>query len=187
MLRCFWEAGSSSDLHGSNQSVFVILMLPIHCAILIFDAQSKSVLFTYLPHKKIKWFPAVWSAVCDRLKGQTTYPAVFLSALSCRTVPFLLFLLINYRRSEQTSLVNVHNKRNVSLTPQRSFGQLVNSCNKDDDLKLLLLTGCAVLHFTSRNICINFPQIRFLMKSYSFIRETAPVVMKNPPKEGTVL
>uniref|UniRef100_A0A4W6EC15 O-acyltransferase n=1 Tax=Lates calcarifer TaxID=8187 RepID=A0A4W6EC15_LATCA len=27
-------------------------------------------------------------------------------------------------------------------------------------------------------------QIRFLMKSYSFIRETAPVVMKNTPKEG---
>uniref|UniRef100_UPI0037E93E33 sterol O-acyltransferase 2 n=1 Tax=Semicossyphus pulcher TaxID=241346 RepID=UPI0037E93E33 len=27
-------------------------------------------------------------------------------------------------------------------------------------------------------------QIRFLMKSYSFIRETAPVIMKNTPKEG---
>lgn len=30
-----------------------------------------------------------------------------------------------------------------------------------------------------------FPQIRFVMKSYSFIRETAPLVMNNPPKEGT--
>lgn len=30
------------------------------------------------------------------------------------------------------------------------------------------------------------PQIRFLMKSYSFVRETAPVVMRNPPKDGTV-
>lgn len=29
------------------------------------------------------------------------------------------------------------------------------------------------------------PQIRFMMKSYSFIRETAPLVMNNPPKEGT--
>ncbi|XP_037623100.1 sterol O-acyltransferase 2 [Sebastes umbrosus] len=27
-------------------------------------------------------------------------------------------------------------------------------------------------------------QIRFLMKSYSFMRETAPVIMKNTPKEG---
>uniref|UniRef100_H2UJ06 O-acyltransferase n=1 Tax=Takifugu rubripes TaxID=31033 RepID=H2UJ06_TAKRU len=27
-------------------------------------------------------------------------------------------------------------------------------------------------------------QIRFVMKSYSFIRETAPLVMNNPPKEG---
>ncbi|KAL3058364.1 hypothetical protein OYC64_010519 [Pagothenia borchgrevinki] len=27
-------------------------------------------------------------------------------------------------------------------------------------------------------------QIRFLMKSYSFIRETAPVIMRNTPKEG---
>lgn len=26
-----------------------------------------------------------------------------------------------------------------------------------------------------------------MMKSYSFIRETAPAVMKNTPKEGTVL
>lgn len=34
---------------------------------------------------------------------------------------------------------------------------------------------------------MNFPQIRFLMKSYSFIRETAPGVMKNTPKDGTVL
>lgn len=33
--------------------------------------------------------------------------------------------------------------------------------------------------------CVLFPQIRFVMKSYSFIRETAPLVMKNPPKEGT--
>ncbi|XP_077458115.1 sterol O-acyltransferase 2 [Stigmatopora argus] len=29
-------------------------------------------------------------------------------------------------------------------------------------------------------------QIRFLMKSYSFMRESAPVVMKNPPKQGEV-
>lgn len=44
--------------------------------------------------------------------------------------------------------INVHKNRNVSLMPQRSFGHLANSCNKDDELKLLLLTGCAVLHFT---------------------------------------
>uniref|UniRef100_A0A3Q2QST3 Sterol O-acyltransferase 2 n=1 Tax=Fundulus heteroclitus TaxID=8078 RepID=A0A3Q2QST3_FUNHE len=29
-------------------------------------------------------------------------------------------------------------------------------------------------------------QIRFQMKTYSFIRETAPVILKNPPKEGNV-
>lgn len=39
---------------------------------------------------------------------------------------------------------------------------------------------------SSHTDCINFPQIRLLMKSYSFIRETAPAVMKNTPKEGTV-
>ncbi|KAF7664595.1 hypothetical protein LDENG_00169510 [Lucifuga dentata] len=31
---------------------------------------------------------------------------------------------------------------------------------------------------------VTLEQIRFLMKSYSFIRETAPVVMRNTPKEG---
>lgn len=32
----------------------------------------------------------------------------------------------------------------------------------------------------------HLPQIRFLMKSYSFVRETAPVVMRNAPEHGTV-
>ncbi|XP_068171826.1 sterol O-acyltransferase 2 isoform X2 [Antennarius striatus] len=44
-----------------------------------------------------------------------------------------------------------------------------------------------VVHYqlppASRFIVI-LEQIRFLMKSYSFIRETTPVVMKNTPKEG---
>lgn len=31
------------------------------------------------------------------------------------------------------------------------------------------------------------PQVRFVMKSYSFMRETAPAVMKSAPKDGTVL
>lgn len=31
------------------------------------------------------------------------------------------------------------------------------------------------------------PQIRFLMKSYSFMRETAPAIIKNVPKEGTIM
>lgn len=43
------------------------------------------------------------------------------------------------------------------------------------------------LCLSPHNNCINFSQIRFLMKSYSFMRETAPVIMKNTPKEGTVL
>lgn len=28
------------------------------------------------------------------------------------------------------------------------------------------------------------PQIRFVMKSYSFIRETLPVVLRNTPQKG---
>ncbi|XP_031709696.1 sterol O-acyltransferase 2 isoform X2 [Anarrhichthys ocellatus] len=44
-----------------------------------------------------------------------------------------------------------------------------------------------VVHYqlppASRLIVI-LEQIRFLMKSYSFMRETAPVIMKNTPKEG---
>lgn len=47
---------------------------------------------------------------------------------------------------------------------------------------LLLTDGLfLIIHFKD----VLFPQIRFVMKSYSFIRETAPIVMKNPPKEGT--
>lgn len=50
---------------------------------------------------------------------------------------------------------------------------------------------CLVLLLTDSQLLIihiepvMFPQIRFVMKSYSFIRETAPLVMNNPPKEGT--
>uniref|UniRef100_A0A3B5BBC1 Sterol O-acyltransferase 2 n=1 Tax=Stegastes partitus TaxID=144197 RepID=A0A3B5BBC1_9TELE len=44
-----------------------------------------------------------------------------------------------------------------------------------------------VIHYqlppASRFIVI-LEQIRFLMKTYSFIRETTPVIMKNTPKEG---
>lgn len=47
----------------------------------------------------------------------------------------------------------------------------------------LLLTDVLLLIIHIK--CVLFPQIRFVMKSYSFIRETAPLVMKNPPKEGT--
>lgn len=47
----------------------------------------------------------------------------------------------------------------------------------------LLLTDVLLLIIHIK--CVIFPQIRFVMKSYSFIRETAPLVMKNPPKEGS--
>lgn len=47
----------------------------------------------------------------------------------------------------------------------------------------LLLTDALLLIIHIK--CVIFPQIRFVMKSYSFIRETAPLVMKNPPKEGS--
>lgn len=58
-----------------------------------------------------------------------------------------------------------------------------DSCNRKTTRKLLSLIHHVSLYITAD---INFLQIRFLMKSYSFIRETAPVVMKNTPKEGTV-
>ncbi|XP_062328530.1 sterol O-acyltransferase 2 [Osmerus eperlanus] len=47
-----------------------------------------------------------------------------------------------------------------------------------------------VIHYqlppASRFIVI-LEQIRFLMKSYSFIRENVPLVLRNPPKEGEVI
>lgn len=43
------------------------------------------------------------------------------------------------------------------------------------------------MHCAGGNNSTDLLQIRFLMKSYSFMRETVPVLMKNTPKEGTVL
>uniref|UniRef100_A0A3Q3FK49 O-acyltransferase n=1 Tax=Labrus bergylta TaxID=56723 RepID=A0A3Q3FK49_9LABR len=76
-----------------------------------------------------------------------------------------------------------------------AFGKLQTVALACMGLVLSAVQYCALGHFpihvvvhhqlppASRFIVI-LEQIRFLMKSYSFIRETAPVVMKNPTKEG---
>lgn len=92
----------------------------------------------------------------------------------------LFFLLINYRRSEQTTKQYITGS---ICSNTDTWDALSIHAIKTDNVEAVIDTLC----FTSHNNCINFPQIRFLMKSYSLIRETAPVIMKNTPKEGNVL
>lgn len=58
----------------------------------------------------------------------------------------------------------------------------VSSCWKDTMQKRLTL----ILQPTVHSNFVQSSQIRFQMKTYSFIRETVPVCIKNCPKEGNV-
>lgn len=115
---------------------------------------------------------------CSLWQIKPSSATVLLSAPPCCTASSLMGVHINHESTTKEK----QKRKDVSIW-MFHFGQLVSSWSEDKHLQQLILIHC----LPSRNNCIHFLQIRFLMKTYSFLRETAPVIMKNAPKEGIVL